>query len=203
MAKKVVSKKSEDPNTPGKPLFVFGIDKDGKPIGARFNEGAISPVIHKASEMNLSMVVHHSAQFTELGMKLPLGRIYANRRLFVPNIRRDLFDELREMQKTEGNKNDPKHWNGLGATVKNENDKDARKALPAVPYTGLPKSWDVIGPGNMVLIQESPEDGWFEALVMQREHDVLTVRFRDYPDYAPMVRHVSTVALVYPKHESK
>lgn len=197
------SPKAEDLNTPGKPLFVFGLDKQGKPIGARFKEGAISPVIHKASEMKCSMVVHHSPQFDELGMKLPLGRIYSNGRLFVPNIRRDLFDKLRELQKTEGNKDDPKHWNGLGANVSSENDKDARKAIPAVGYTGLPKTWDAIGPGNMVLVQESPEDGWFEALVMEREHDVLTVRLRDYPDYSPMVRHVSTVALVFPNHESK
>jgi hypothetical protein len=50
----------------------------------------------------------------------------------------------------------------------------------------------------MVLIHESPEDGWWEAVVIQRESEILTLRFRDYPRLPTVVRHISTVALVNP-----
>jgi hypothetical protein len=49
-----------------------------------------------------------------------------------------------------------------------------------------------------VLMHESPEDGWWEALVLNRENEILTLRFRDYPQLPTRVRHISTVALVNP-----
>jgi hypothetical protein len=50
----------------------------------------------------------------------------------------------------------------------------------------------------MVLVHESPADGWWEALVLSREAEVLTLRFRDYPKQPTFVRHISTIALVNP-----
>ena len=64
--------------------------------------------------------------------------------------------------------------------------------------SGLPRNWKTVGVGHLVLVHESPEDGWWEAVVEIREHDVLTLRFRDYPKLPQMVRHISTVALINP-----
>ncbi|MFL6464639.1 MAG: hypothetical protein ACJ73N_09560 [Bryobacteraceae bacterium] len=63
---------------------------------------------------------------------------------------------------------------------------------------GLPRSWEDVGIGHMVLVHESPEDGWFEAVVVHRDEEVLTLRFRDYPKQPTFVRHISAVALVNP-----
>ena len=66
---------------------------------------------------------------------------------------------------------------------------------PAVA-SGLPKSWDDIAPGHLVIAQESLEHGWWEAIVIARNGDMLTLRFREYPKLPKFVRHRAAVALV-------
>jgi hypothetical protein len=88
------------------------------------------------------------------------------------------------------------------ATVKALKDK-ADAALAEVrsvsPVTsGLPRSWESIAVGHMVLVHESPTDGWWEATVLKREDEILTLRFRDYPKQPTFIRHINTVALVNP-----
>ena len=47
-----------------------------------------------------------------------------------------------------------------------------------------------------MLARETLECGWWEAVVTERNGDLVTVRYRDYPQYPPMVRHRSAVALI-------
>ena len=75
-------------------LFVFGVDDDGKPRGARFSEFN-EKVVSAAGQMELTSVHPASAAFTELAMKLPIGRLYASGKAFVPPIRRDLLGKLK------------------------------------------------------------------------------------------------------------
>src|SRR3954468_5783049 len=74
-------------------FFVFGVDNNGKPRGARFaefNEKALS----FASELKLTGVFPASPAFTEIAGKLPPGRLYSSGKAFIPNIRRDLVEKL-------------------------------------------------------------------------------------------------------------
>jgi hypothetical protein len=41
---------------------------------------------------------------------------------------------------------------------------------------GLPRSWDEIGPGHLVIAQESLEYGWWEAIVLDRKGDSFTLQ---------------------------
>ena len=50
----------------------------------------------------------------------------------------------------------------------------------------------------MVIAQESLGDGWWEAIVLARDGDMLTLKWRDYPHEANVLRHASTVALLNP-----
>jgi hypothetical protein len=95
--------------------------------------------------------------------KLPVGRLYANGRGFVPNIRENLYSEVVVALAVE-----PR------AALSPENDKDS---LPAA--RGLPRTWDEIAAGHLVIAQESLENGWWEAIVINRKDDVFTLRFRD------------------------
>ena len=63
---------------------------------------------------------------------------------------------------------------------------------------GPPRNWEEVAVGHMVLMHESPEDGWWEATVIKREGEVLTLRLRDYPKQGTWVRHINAVALVNP-----
>jgi hypothetical protein len=63
---------------------------------------------------------------------------------------------------------------------------------------GLPGSWEEIAPGHLVIAQESLANGWWEAIVLDRKGDMLTLRFRDYPRLPKFFRHRTAVALMSP-----
>jgi hypothetical protein len=162
-------------------FFVFGIDADGKPRGARFtdfNERALN------FALGLGLIGVHpaSAKFSELAIKLPPGRLYTSGKGFIPNIRRDLVKSLDAVLATPGDetKNHPR----LGTTP------------------GLPRCWDEIAVGQLVLATgDEPQDGFWECIVEGREDQILTLRLRDYPEQGTYVRHVAQVALLHPGPE--
>jgi hypothetical protein len=179
-------------------LFVFGLDDNGKPRGARFSE-AKDDVVKAALDMKCWVVADPvPPDFMPLGMKLPLGRLYASGRAFIPNIRRHLYDKLFAAKGTKASFSTV--WERAEPPVDlpgNASSSPERGYVPPLA-PGLPRSWDAIEAGHMVLMHESPEDGWWEALVLNRENEILTLRFRDYPRLPTRVRHISTVALVNP-----
>ncbi len=63
---------------------------------------------------------------------------------------------------------------------------------------GLPKNWDAIDVGHLVLAQEAPTEGWFEVIVMGKDKDMLTLKWRDYPNLPSFIRHRAAVALLKP-----
>jgi hypothetical protein len=60
----------------------------------------------------------------------------------------------------------------------------------------LPRTWEEIAPGHLVIARESFECGWWEAVVIERSGDLLTLKHRDYPSIPNFVRHRSAVALI-------
>ena len=71
-----------------------------------------------------------------------------------------------------------------------------REESPLPVASGLPKSWDEIAPGHLVVAQEALDNGWWEAIVLDRNGDMLTLRFRDYPKLPKFARHRAAVALI-------
>ena len=49
-----------------------------------------------------------------------------------------------------------------------------------------------------MIAQEGARDGWWEAIVVEKNDDMITLRWRDYPRQANVVRHRLAVALLYP-----
>ena len=190
MTKKAESKKSEGSD----PLFVLGLDA-GKPRGARFAAWTDVAVV-AATKMGLSLVHPASAAFSELAQKLPKGRVYASGKAFVPNIRRDLYDKLIAVTQMPGDGSLVVTPGQSSTNCIDDGGEQVACISPIIP--GLPRSWDSVGVGHVVLVHESPDDGWWEAVVVHREAEVLTLRFRDYPRQPSFVRHISTIALVNP-----
>jgi hypothetical protein len=184
--------------TPDK-FFVFGMDDKGKPRGARFaefSERALNFVLN----LMLTGVCPASAAFTEIAMKLPPGRLYSSGKAFIPNIRRDLVEKLDAVLATPGDESQKyKLAHPPGETPEYEGNPEEAKIRTISPITfGLPRTWDSIQPGHFVLIHEGPSTGWWEATVLEREDEILTLRFRDYPRQPKFQRHISQVALINP-----
>src|SRR5258708_341804 len=57
---------------------------------------------------------------------------------------------------------------------------------------------DDSGPGHQGIAEESLAKGGWEAIVLDRKGDLLTLRFRDYPRLPKFFRHRTAVALMSP-----
>src|SRR5205085_10181367 len=80
------------------PVYVLGLDANGKPRGARFPELKDS-IASAAMDMNCRVLIDQPEAVSALGMKLPVGRVHGGGKvvkLFVPNIRRELYDKILE-----------------------------------------------------------------------------------------------------------
>jgi len=74
----------------------------------------------------------------------------------------------------------------------------AASAKPSGSAPNLPRNWREVGLGDLVVAQESLEDGWYEAIVIEVNGDMLTLRWRNYPRLRRIVRHRLRVGLLYP-----
>ena len=85
-AKRSVTKSSAAAGTAASPtLIVLGFDDQQKPRGARFVDGKPDLVTKAADLMGFKVYEASPPDVAEAAKKLPLGRLYANGRGFVPN----------------------------------------------------------------------------------------------------------------------
>jgi len=172
-------------NAPDK-FFVFGITSTGESRGARFtefNDRALK------FALSIGMVGVHPASpaFTELATKLPAGRLYASGKAFIPNVRRDVVKELNAILSS-------------AADTSQQHRPPATTGEPQTIASGLPRSWESIEVGQVVLAEEDGvNEGYWACVVVKREADILTLRLRDFPKQKQQyVRNVAQVALIYP-----
>jgi hypothetical protein len=166
---------------------LFGTDEHGKPRAAWFEAANPDLITKAAAAMKLQLFRPLTASQIELAKKLPVGRIHANGTGFVPAIRGDLYSELKLAA-------EPSQQSGTTASP----DAASPAAAPATPAHGLPKDWDSIEVGQLVIAHENMIEGWWEAIVVANDNDMLTLRWRDYPKTPPVTRHASAVALIKP-----
>jgi len=179
-AKSSVRKPSIAPVTSTFPLIVLGFDDQQKPRGARFVDAKPDLVTKVADLLGFKVYEASSEDVAEIAKKLPLGRLYANGRGFVPNVRQSLYSDLVVVLGQEPDAALSRNGNGLPAAL------------------GLPRSWDEIGPGHLVIAQEALQYGWGEAIVLDRQGDTFILQYRDYPHLPKFVRHRSGIAMMSP-----
>jgi hypothetical protein len=167
-------------------LLVLGFDEQQKPCGARFVDTKPDLVAKAAQVMGLKVYKPTSPEAAELAKKLPVGQLYATGRAFVPHVRQSLYSDVIVALAAEPQQ----------AAVGPDHDQASTPVA-----RGLPRSWDEIGPGHLVIAQESLDYGWWEAIVLDRKDDMLTLRFRDYPRLPKFFRHCTAVALMSPASE--
>jgi hypothetical protein len=186
---KASSKAAASPKAPASPakepvvLIVMGYDEHHKPCAARIT-GADPDLVAKAAKlMDLEVREASSENLAAVAKKLPVGRLYSNGRGFVPNVRQELYSEVVVALSDEPQ--------GGPAPV--------QEAMPVA--SGLPRTWDEITAGHLVIAQETLALGWWEAIVIGRKDDMFTLRFRDYPKIPKFIRHRSAIALMSPPAE--
>jgi hypothetical protein len=181
-------------------VVLFGLDETGKPRAARFHRQHAELAAKAAGVMGLTVCTVSSPELTAIAPQLPAGRIHANGRGFVPNIRQDLYAKLIEAS-GPATKTDSNHQSAgrpaEGPTETSAPSPDAASPAPGGGQ-GYPRDWDDISVGHLVIAYSAADEGWWEAIVIAREGDMLTMRFRDYPKDPKLVQHRTAVALLKP-----
>ena len=168
------TKKSAATQPPTKSYILLGADEYAKPRAARFS-GEDPALLAKAAEtMHLRLVEITEPEVAEIAALLPAGRLHANGKGLVPYVKGDVYTELMCTALTS----------------------KSPQPNPDPAPQDLPRSWDDLAPGHVVIAKESLELGWWEAVVIERTGDLVTIRYRDYPQYPPLVRHRSVIALI-------
>ena len=180
---KTAAIKSPTPTSEDIGLLVLGFDEQQKPSGARFVGDKPDLVAKAAQLMGLKVYKATSPEVAAVAKKLPVGRLYANGRAFVPNVRQTLYSDVIVALAAEPQQ---------GAVGPD----DDKASTPVA--RGLPRNWAEIAPGHLVIAQESLDYGWWEAIVLDRKDDMFTLRFRDYPKLPKFFRHRSAIALMSP-----
>ena len=133
--------------------------------------------------MGLKVYKTTSPDVAEVAKKLPVGQLYATGRAFVPNMRQSLYSDVIVALAAEPQQ----------AAVGPDDDKASTPVA-----RGLPRTWDEIAPGHLVIAQEAAGYGWWEAIVIGRNDDMFTLRYRDYPKLPKFSRHRSAIGLMSP-----
>jgi hypothetical protein len=178
---KAITKTGPEPGEQADPavpvLIVLGYDDHGKPRAARFTGVDPDLVGKAAAAMDLEVRPVTTPDLVKAAKRLPEGHLYANGTGFVPNIRQSLYSDVIVALVAVGV-------------------AERQKAYPPAVAKGLPRTWDEIAPGHVVVAQETLEYGWWVAIVIDRAGDLFTLRFRDYPELPTFVRHKTEVAII-------
>ena len=175
----IMSKQGSKPTQATRQVFVaLGFDEERKPRGARFIDPNVDVLTKAVAAMGLNLYELKSPELIEAVESLPAGRLLSTGRGLVPNIRQVLYSDI------------VFEIAGEDAVLRGKTDD----ALPVVK--GLPEKWDAIDAGHLVIAEEYPQYGWFEAIVTNRTDELLTLRYRDYSKLPKFYRHVRAVALL-------
>lgn len=181
---------SATPSTKPAPVVLFGMDRNGKPKAARFGKDHAGLAVKAANQLQLRVLTSTDPKVIAIAARLPVGRVHATGRTFVPFIRRELYDELVAVA-PNGNPHQPASPPASGASG------SAGAKPPGASAPNVPKTWHEISLGDLVVAHQSPDEGWHEAIVAEVKGDMLTLRWRDYPHERQVVRHRQRLALLY------
>jgi hypothetical protein len=176
-------------------LVVLGIDMTDKPHASRFPERD-APFVVRAAELMGFHVIRVAPENTELHTTaegLPLGKIFATGRAFVPFVGRAAFDKLAAL--VEG-----------GVTIE---ERASSGAAPVYPRADMFTTeavntadalWAKVEVGSVVLAAQPDVygPGWWEGVVVGVDGDDLTLRWMDTPAEEPFHASRRDIALRHP-----
>src|SRR3954469_15306409 len=161
-------------------IIVFGWNEHRIPQASWFSQAEADLATRAARLMGLRVLKIENEAHRELAARLRQGQVYAADRTFAPAVQRELFDALCELAGPVA----------APAPIEITASKDEAASRPA--------SWDDIQIGDLVIAQESPADGWWEAIAVALEGDQLVLRWRDYARMPCVRRGRLEVALLPP-----
>jgi len=164
-------------------LIVFGTDEAKRPHAAWFAEADADAAERAAGFMRMRVLKIETDDQRALALQLPQGRVFASGKAFTPFIKAGLYDRLSAFE-------------GAYESAIPIVSGDVAPQRETVSYH-LPKSWDDMGPGSLVLTFDGVYGGWYETIVIERKStDYVVLRWRDWPEFPDFVRSQASLALL-------
>lgn len=169
--------------SPDASVIVFGLDKAKKLRAGWFTTNQADLAMKAAAANGFSVLEIGDDAHRKLVAKLRVGKVHATGDRLLPVVGRQIFAQIEAV---------------AGVNLSNTKRSKVSGVLSDIVYRGIPRSWDEIDVGHLVIAQESLKDGWYEAIVIARDGDRLRVRWRDFPKYAAFERPLIAIALPCP-----
>jgi hypothetical protein len=164
-----------------------------KPRGAWFPTADLDAAIAGAAEMGMHVIKAETPEIISLAQRLPKGRVFDSGKLFAPLIQTKVYEQLMAHLPEHGIAAKPR----LVMSDKASGEASAQSASEAVQEESRPTDFSNIIKGSLVLAEDKPMEGWFEAIVLEvRDRDMFRLQWRDYPDELLITRHRTRLALM-------
>jgi hypothetical protein len=192
-----MTKKKAATTKPANPtLVVFGTI-DGKHRAGTFSEAEAALAKKAAAELGLSVLDVDNKSKRDLAAKLPAGRVHANASGFVPIARKAIFDVLTSIIGRDAQSNQEGGRSQIGTDVVSSSSPQK------LSEPRLPRNWDDIAVGDLVLSQDSdPADGWWSAIVVKIQKDMISLRWQQRLSKKTFQKHKFNLALIWPGEDT-
>jgi hypothetical protein len=168
--------------------ILLGLDDKQKRHASYFVEDEADRAAAAAQVMGMVSLPVTDTELTDLALQLPRGKIFGSGKAFVPFVGEKLFERL------SARLPDPTVLKTLRAAAKAAEEETA--ASTAIVPT-LPRDWDTLKVGDLVLATEGEQEGWWEAVVKNVVGEMFTLQWRDWQDEPVFVRKRDQVALMW------
>ncbi len=196
--KAVAKPQPEATLAPEPPKFIMvGLDDQAKPHASWFAEEDGDAAAVAADLMNMALIDITSEELASIAAKLPRGKLFESGKAFVPFVKRTVYEQLAKYL-------DDDYLTTAAARV------EAVQAASAEGYAKVskgeipprqPEDWSKLAVGDLVLATDDPEDGWYEALVLEAAgDDRFRLRWRGWPELPTFTRAFAEIALLHPNY---
>jgi hypothetical protein len=157
------------------PVIVYGQDKD-RHLAAYFSSEHAALATKAAESLKFKVAKVTNPELGNLAAVVQVGRPHEKGKNLLAPVTKAIFDTIVVAVAANGSKS----------------------AKQTADTQKLPKHWDQIREGSLVLAHWSAKDGWWEAVVTAVDGDMLTIRWRDFSKYPQILRHRFSIALLRP-----
>lgn len=189
-------------------LIVFGLDAAQQARAGWFNEKEAAVATKAAAQLGLQAWRINVPLPNDLSREIAKGSPAASGYMIIPKVKQTHLDQLiKIIVLSNGAKKFLPDLSDAEKTFAKKfshpDTAECERQLYASAYEKsqdrLPDGWSTIKPGSFVISQYDSSDAWYEALVLDRVGNMLSIRWRDYPKYPPALRHCAAVALLNPQ----
>lgn len=190
----------ERAKVPTATLILVGLDDQGKPHAAWFDADQSDAAAVAADLMSMALIDITTDDLAAIASKLPKGKLFESGKAFVPFVKRTVYDQLATHL-------DDDYLTSAAARVESAQaaaSESYAKASKGEAPLRKPEDWSKLLAGDLVLASDDPEEGWFEAVVIEATGgDKFRLHWRDFADLPTFTRGITEIALLHPQSPTR